>query len=72
MNKVYIMLPITYMIIELSICYICVTLGAQEGLDRFDCYMIEDGIGGYELKFVLKEGVPEAIGAPYAASYVND
>jgi len=34
--------------------------------------MIEDGHGGYELKFVLKEDVPKAIGVSYAANDVSE
>ena len=67
-----IVLSITDMIIQLFICFICVTLGSSDNLNRFDCYMIENGQGGYELKFVLKEGVPEAIGVPHAAADVSD
>ena len=63
------MLPITNMIIQSFICYICVTIVASKTLNRFDSYLIEENLGGYELKVVLKEGVPEAIGVPNA---VND
>ena len=38
-------------------------------LNRFDCYIIEDGQGGHQLKFVLKEGVSEAIGISHAADF---
>jgi len=62
-----IVLYITDMIIQLFICYICVTLGSSD-----DCYMIEKVHGGFELKFVLKEGVPEAIGVPDAAADVSE
>ncbi len=48
--------------------YICVTLGALDGLNRFSCYLIEDGQGGYMLTFVAKERIPEAIGTPFAAN----
>ena len=53
------------------ICYICLTLGTSEDLNRFDCYNVEDGRCGHELKFILKEGVPEAIGVPHAADNIN-
>ncbi len=66
------MLPITNMFIQLRICFICVTLGASEGLNCFDCFIIEDGRGGHELKFVLKEGVPEVIGVLHAAGIACD
>ena len=52
--RINIVLPITDLTIQLFICYICVTLGASEFLNRFDCYLIENGHGGYELRFVLK------------------
>ena len=48
------------------------TLGTSEDLNRFDCYMIEDGLGRYELKFVLKEHLPAAIGVPNAANDVSE
>ena len=34
--------------------------------------MIEDGHGGYELKFVLKDGVPVAIGVPHATDHASE
>jgi hypothetical protein len=43
-----------------------VKLGASESLNRFDCFRIEDGHGGYQLKVALKEGVPEDVGVPHA------
>jgi len=66
------MLPITNMIIQSFICYICVTIVASKTLNRFDCYLIEEKLGGYELKVVLKEGVPEAIGVPNAVDDVSE
>jgi hypothetical protein len=44
-----------------------VTLGSSESLNRFDCYLIEDVIGGYELRVVLKKEVPEGVGVPHLA-----
>ena len=35
-------------------------------LNRFDFYLIVNGLGGYELKVVLKEAVSKAIGVPHA------
>ena len=29
--------------------------------------LVEDGQGGYLVKFILKEGVPETVGIAYAA-----
>ena len=52
--------------------YICVTLGALDGLNRYSCFIIEDGFGGYLVKFVANKEVPEAIGVPFAADSVND
>ena len=52
--------------------YICVTLGAKDGLSRFSCYLIEDGRGSYVVKFVAKQILPEAIGTPFAAKSVRD
>ena len=48
------------------------TLGSSQGLNRFDCFLIEDGRGRHELKFVLKRDVPEAIGVPYATVNSRD
>jgi hypothetical protein len=42
MDKIFIIIPITDMLIQLFICYICVTLGATEALNRFECYMIQN------------------------------
>ena len=58
--------------IYLNICYIYVTLGAAEDLNRFDCYLIEDGHGGYYLKVVLRKDVPEAIIVLCAADNTSD
>ena len=48
------------------------TLGAKDGLSRFNCYLIDDGQGGYVVKFVAKQVLPEAIGTPYAANVQRD
>jgi len=72
LRKTNIMLPITNMIIQSFICYICVTIVASKTLNRFDSYLIEEKLGGYELKVVLKEGVPEAIGVPNAVDDVSE
>ena len=69
MDKIFIIIPITDMLIQLFICYICVTLGATEALNRFECYMIQNYNGGYELKFVLRKDVPEAVGVLNAVDY---
>ena len=66
------MLPIADMISHLFICYICVTRGASEALSCFNCYLIENSLGGYELKIVLKKGVPEAVGVPHAVDDVSE
>ena len=60
------MTPVTDMIIQLFICYICVTLGESEDLNLIDCYLIKDSIGSYELKVLLKEDMPEAVGVLHA------
>jgi len=49
-----------------------VTLGAIDGLNRFSCLITEDGCGGYLIKFVPKEEIPEAIGTPFAANGAQD
>ena len=49
------------------ICYICWTLGSDCKLKIFDCLLIEDGQGGFSIKYRRKIAVPEAIGVPYAA-----
>ena len=36
-------------------------------MSRFDCVLIEDGQGGYQVKFILKQGVPSTVGIAYAA-----
>jgi hypothetical protein len=59
-------------IVQLFICYICVKFGAIDSLNRFDCYLVDDGNGGYQIKFILRKSVPEAIGVPHAANEVND
>ncbi len=48
------------------------TLGAKDGLSRFNCYLVEDGQGCYVVKFVAKQVLPEAIGTPYAANGERD
>jgi hypothetical protein len=42
------------LLIQLFICYICVKLGATDSLNRFDCCLVDDGNGGYHIKFILK------------------
>ena len=66
------LVPFADLIVQLFICHICWTLGASEDLNRFDFYLIENGLGGYELKFVLKESVPEAVGVPHASDDASD
>ena len=60
------------LLIQLFICYICVKLGASDSLNRFDCSLVDDGNGGYQIKFILKKNVPESIGVPYAANQVTE
>ena len=61
-------LTIADLLVQLFICYICVKLGATDSLNRFDCCLVDDGNGGYQIKFILKKNVPEAIGVPHAAN----
>ncbi len=65
-------IPTLDLINQLFLVYICVTLGAIDGLNRFSCFIIEDGYGGYLVKFVAKEEIPEAIGTPFAANSAHD
>ena len=60
------------LIVQFFICYICVKFGAIDSLNRFDCCLVDDGNGGYQIKFILRKSVPEAIGVPHAANDVND
>ena len=55
------------MIVQLLICYICYKLGSSDQLNKFDCFLIEDGQGNFIVKYKLKEGIPEAIGEAYFA-----
>ena len=71
-NWLYFALPTTELPIQLFLVYICVTLGSLDGLNRFSCYLIEDGHGGYVFTFVAKEGIPDAIGTPFAANSVQN
>jgi hypothetical protein len=41
-------------------------------LNRFDCCLVDDGNGGYQIKFILRQSVPAAIGVPHAANEVDD
>jgi hypothetical protein len=34
--------------------------------------LVDDGNGGYQIKFILRQSVPAAIGVPNAANEVND
>ena len=61
------MTAIADFLVQFFICYICVKLGAIENLNRFDCCLVDDGNGGYQIKFILKKNVPEAIGVPFAS-----
>ena len=47
-------------------------LGAIENLNRFDCCLVDDGNGGYQIKFIPKKNVPEAIGVPHTANEVTE
>ena len=60
------------LLIQLFICYICVKLGANDNLNRFDCCLVDDGNGGRQIKFILKKNVPEAVGVPHAANHVSE
>ena len=60
------------LIVQLFICYICIKFGANDSLNRFDCCLVDDGNGGYQIKFILRQSVPAAIGVPHAANEVND
>ncbi len=42
------------------------TQGESEDLNRINCYFIKDSIGSYELKVLLKEGMPEVVGVLHA------
>jgi hypothetical protein len=53
---------------QLIICYICWDFGASDQLQRFDLYLEEDGLGGYTVKYKLKQGVPQEIGVAYYQS----
>jgi hypothetical protein len=46
------------LLVQLFICYICIKLGAKDSLNRFDCCLVDDGNGGYQIKFFLKKNVP--------------
>ena len=65
-------IPLVDLVVQLLICYICWTLGASEQLNKFDCYMIEDGRGGFLLKYVHRESVRSAIGEAYLATNQSD
>jgi hypothetical protein len=60
------------LIVQLFICYICIKFGANDNLNRFDCCLVDDGNGGYQIKFILRQSVPAAIGVPHSANDVND
>ena len=60
------------LIVQLFICYICIKFGANDNLNRFDCCLVDDGNGGYQIKFIPRQSVPAAIGVPHAANEVND
>ena len=47
---VAIVLVIIEFLAQLLICYICVKLGANDSLKRFDCCMVDGGKGGYQIK----------------------
>ena len=52
--------PVVDLISQLLISYICYTLGAS--VQRFDCFLIDDGQGGISVRYQLKDEVPQAIG----------
>ena len=60
------------LLIQLFICYICVKLGFLDSLNRFDCCLVDDGNGGYQIKFILKKNMPEAIGVLHASKEVTE
>jgi hypothetical protein len=69
---VSIVLVIADFLIQLFICYICVKLGANDSLNRLDCFLVDDGSGRYQIKFFMKKNVPEAIGVPHAANHASE
>ena len=69
---VNIVLAIVDLLIQLFICYICIKLGAKDSLNRFDCFLVDDGNGGRQIKFFLKKNVPESIGVPHAANHLSE
>ncbi len=82
-NKKYVGIPRLYiavlctlstldLIVQLFMCYICIKFGANDNLNRFDCCLVDDGNGGYQIKFIPRQSVPTAIGVPHAANEVND
>jgi len=71
-RAVYCTLTTLDLIVQFFICYICIKFGANDNLNRFDCCLVDDGNGGYQIKFILRQSVPAAIGVPHAANEVND
>ena len=69
---VSIVLVIADLLIQLFICFICVKLGANDSLNRFDCCLVDDGSGRYIIKFFLKKNVPETIGVPHATNHAGE
>ena len=56
------------MMVQVMMCYICWTLGASNQLKTFDCCIIEDGKGGYIIRYKLKDNTPQAIGDSFVES----
>lgn len=67
-----IVIPFVDLIVQLLICYICLTLGSSDQLNRFDCSIVPDGLGGYFIRYRLKKGVPETVGVPFCASELTE
>ena len=65
LDRAWVFVPLIEMVLQLLICYICSTLGASDQLQRFDCYLIEDGQGNFFVMYKLKDDVPQSIGEAY-------
>ncbi len=67
-----IVIPFVDLIVQLLICYICLTLGSSDQLNRFDCSIVPDGLGGYLIRYRLKQGATETVGVPFCASELTE
>ncbi|MFM7857093.1 MAG: hypothetical protein ACKO96_35515 [Flammeovirgaceae bacterium] len=41
-------------------------------MNRFSCQLIDDGMGGYLVRFIPKKPLPESVGRPYAADLPSE